>query len=119
MRIKKALLVVEPGKDFLDRAFSALSRPPKKATNVIVISFPSFEALGRVVTGARLELLRAIRLKKPGSIQELARIVKRDVKNVYQDVKLLSEIGLINLKSAGPRKAAVPQSKFTEIIFAA
>jgi len=36
------------------------------------------ETLGRVITGARLELLNSIRLKKPKSIQELARAVGRD-----------------------------------------
>jgi predicted transcriptional regulator len=54
---------------------------------MVIISFPDFETLGRVITGARLELLSAIRAHKPKSIQELARILKRDFKNVHQDVR--------------------------------
>ncbi|MBI4127911.1 MAG: hypothetical protein HY459_02470 [Parcubacteria group bacterium] len=83
------------------------------------MSFPSFEILGKVVTGARLELLTAIRAYKPKSIQALSRFVKRDFKNVYQDVKLLAEYGLIELKESGARKAALPIAKFTELLIAA
>jgi predicted transcriptional regulator len=45
-----------------------------------IISFPDFETLGRVITGARLQLLRTIRIEKPKSIQELARMVERDLR---------------------------------------
>lgn len=43
---------------------------------------------------SRLELLSVIRKEKPKSIQEFSRILKRDFKNVYQDVKALAEFGL-------------------------
>lgn len=69
--------------------------------------------------GARLELLHAIRINKPRSIQELSKIVERDFKNVYQDVKLLAEYGLIELKEAGPRKASTPKANFSELVLAA
>lgn len=119
MSNKKVLLVVESSRKALGRAFLALERKPKKNKNITIISFPDFETLGRVITGARLELLNNIRLMKPRSIQELARLVKRDFKNVYQDVKLLAEFGLIELKEAGPRKSAEPLAKYSEIILAA
>ncbi|MFN8790560.1 MAG: hypothetical protein ACK5Y2_03790 [Bdellovibrionales bacterium] len=119
MKNKKVLLVVEPSKEAMRRAFSELKRPEKKYKDVAIISFPDFETLGKVITGARLELLNNIRLLKPRSIQELARFVKRDFKNVYQDVKLLAEFGLIELKEAGPRKSAEPLAKYSEIILAA
>lgn len=85
---------------------------------MLIISFPDFESLGRVITGARLELLQAIRIHKPKSIQELAKVVERDFKNVYQDVKLLAEYGLIELKEAGPRKASKPEANFSELVLA-
>lgn len=84
-----------------------------------IISFPDFETLGRVITGARIELLITIRAYKPRSIQELARIVKRDFKNVYDDVKLLAEFGLIELKEKGPRRASAPKAPFSELVLAA
>ena len=46
-------------------------------------------------------------MKRPSSINELARIVKRDVKNVADDVKYLEQIGLIEKKKTKSRIAPV------------
>ncbi len=119
MKTKKVVLLVEPTKSAVDRAFSVLKKPSKKYAGMEIISFPDFETLGRVITGARLELLSAIRRQKPKSIQELARLVARDFKNVYQDVKLLAQFGLIDLIEDGPRRSASPVAKFSEIVLAA
>lgn len=72
-----------------------------------------------MITGARLELLAAIRIQKPSSIQELARMLKRDFKNVYTDVKLLTEYGMIELKESGARKPTLPLAKDSEFLIAA
>lgn len=119
MKGKKVLLLVEPQKEAMDRAFSSLKKPTKQFAGMVIISFPDFETLGKVITGARLELLKAIRVHKPKSIQELARVMKRDFKNVYQDVRLLADVGLIELKESGPRKASKPEAKYSEIVLAA
>lgn len=120
MKIRKALLLVES----TDRAFARFSDVLKNSSKksykgYVILSFPSFEVLGKVITGARLELLSVIRKAKPKSIQELARISKRDFKNVYQDVKLLTQYGLIELKETGPRKSTTPVSKYSEFLIAA
>lgn len=52
----------------------------------------------KALTPKRLELLHLIKTKKPSSINELARIAKRDVKNVADDLKYLEQIGLIETK---------------------
>lgn len=119
MKTRRVMLVVEPQKKAMDRAFHVLAKPTKKFAGTEIISFPDFETLGKVITGARVEVLNVIRQQKPKSIQELARMVKRDFKNVYQDVQLLKEFGLIELQESEPRRAAVPLSKFTELILAA
>ncbi len=117
---KRALLVVESTSKAFKRFADVLKAPAKtKYKDCIVLSFPSFETLGKVITGARLELLASIREYKPKSIQELARLVERDFKNVYQDVKLLAEYGLIELKESGARKASHPVAKFSEFLIAA
>ncbi|MGK5085832.1 hypothetical protein WDW37_21290 [Bdellovibrionota bacterium FG-1] len=118
MKLKRVMLVVESQKKAMDRAFNVLAKPSRKFSGTAIISFPDFETLGRVITGARIELLNVIRLQKPKSIQELARMVKRNFKNVHQDVQLLKEFGLIELKN-GPRRSAAPQAKFKELILAA
>ncbi len=62
------------------------------------VYFTNLDAFRKALTQKRLELLHAIRLEKPVSIQHLARIVQRGIKNVSTDVKYLSQIGLIELK---------------------
>jgi len=54
------------------------------------VYFTSFEAFRKALTLKRLELLRLIKIKKPSSINEFARIAKRDVKNITDDVKYLA-----------------------------
>jgi len=56
MKGKKVLLIVEPQKEAINRVFSTLKRPTKKYVGMEIISFPDFETLGRVITGARIEL---------------------------------------------------------------
>ena len=119
MKSKKVLLIVETTKQGMDRPFSAIAKPSKKFAGMAVISFPVYETLGSVITGARIELISVIRTKKPSSIQELARFVERDYKNVYQDVKLLAQFGLIELKEQGARKSATPVAKYSELVLAA
>lgn len=119
MKKRKVVLRVESTKASFDRAFSALARPSKKHAGTEYIAFPDYETLGRVITGARIQLINVIRAQKPISIQELARMVDRDFKNVYQDVKLLAQFGLIELKEQGPRKAAAPVAKYSELVLAA
>ncbi len=62
------------------------------------IYFTSFEALRKALTPKRLELLHVIKTQKPQSINELARMAKRDLKNVADDLKYLEKIGLIETK---------------------
>ncbi|OFZ46212.1 MAG: hypothetical protein A2381_11370 [Bdellovibrionales bacterium RIFOXYB1_FULL_37_110] len=84
MKMNKALLIVEPTKDAFARFASVLKHPNRaKYKGYTIISFPSFKTLGKVIIGARLELLSIIRIQKPSSIQELARMVERDFKNVH------------------------------------
>jgi Predicted transcriptional regulator len=69
------------------------------------ISFDSPETLFRQLTTKRWELVRVLQKERPMSIRGLARLLKRDVKNVHADVKALREIGLIEKEG---RKIGVP-----------
>ena len=70
--------------------------------------FTSAEALRRFLTPKRVDLIRLIRQQKPVSIHELATLAHRDFKRVYEDVKALAEIGLIDLARDGGRKITPP-----------
>lgn len=65
--------------------------------------FESLEAVRNFLTEKRLGLWRIIRDKEPKSLTELARLVKRDYKDVHQDVSILVEVGLVDLRK--PKKA--------------
>ena len=80
------------------------------------IYFENIDALRSVLTDKRLEVLRAIRKHKPGSIYELAKILGRDLKNVNDDVKLLADLGFVKLeKIKTDRKRTVPTVDYGKI----
>ena len=119
MKIKRAFLLVEPTKKAFDRVFRVLSRRSKKYVGTTIISFPDYETLGKAISAARIELLNVIRTQRPKSIQHLAKLVKRDFKNVYTDVKFLQEFGLIDLEERGARCSSIHKEKVEELILAA
>jgi predicted transcriptional regulator len=73
------------------------------------VNFVSLEAMRKVLTPKRLELIHTIREQHPQSVYELAQMAKRDLKNVQQDIGLLSRIGLVSLgKRSSAREPVVP-----------
>jgi predicted transcriptional regulator len=66
--------------------------------------FTSPEALRRFLTPKKLELIRLIRKRHPNSINELAALAHRDFKRVCQDIRSLTDAGLVDLTKNGGRK---------------
>ncbi|MDN5943061.1 MAG: hypothetical protein L0H94_14365, partial [Nitrospira sp.] len=62
------------------------------------VYFVSVEAMRRVLTPSRLTLLHLIRARHPRSIAALAKLIRRDFKNVHADLKLLADLGLVHLE---------------------
>jgi predicted transcriptional regulator len=82
------------------------------------IYFTSIEAARNLLTPNRLALLSAIRTKRPSSIYELARLVRRDLKNVQSDLQLLQRYGVVRMArghGTGKRKIRTPTTPFSEI----
>jgi predicted transcriptional regulator len=65
------------------------------------IFFKDERALFKVLTPKRCELLRYVHDHGKTAILALAKQLKRDYRNVYQDVKELSQAGLIVKNTAG------------------
>jgi len=109
MRVKKIKIGIKDLKtalrDFAGKA-EAVERG-EKVKKETGLYFTSFEAFRKALTPKRLELLHMIKLKKPISINELARMAKRDIKNITVDVKYLEQIGLIEKIEVGQRTAPV------------
>ena len=111
MRIKRVVIGIEPLeeglKKFADAAEAARRGISGKRRDGVF--FTSLEAMRRVLTPRRLELLHLIREHAPGSVYKLAGICKRELANVQDDVSLLARIGLVTLRRVNaPRRRVIP-----------
>jgi len=59
------------------------------------VAFESWQALVRVLTAKRLELLRYVRRNSVASVRALAKAINRDYSNVHADVQALTAAGLL------------------------
>jgi predicted transcriptional regulator len=102
-------------KDFKEAYYAAARRlpfEPRKGTY-----FTSLDAARNFLTPKRLEILHAIKEKKPQSIYELAKCTDRSFSSVSKDVEILEKHGLIKLSpiKKSPRKALRPQAPYDAI----
>jgi len=80
------------------------------------IFFESIDDMRAVLTNNRLMILKAIRENNPKSVYELSKVLRRNLKNVNQDLKLLEEIGLVTLeKTKADRKSIIPHVDYAKI----
>ncbi len=77
------------------------------------VYFTNIEAFRRAITPRRLELLNIIKTARPASINQLASLARRNIKNVAEDIKLLAQVGLLETKEVQNR--IVPQVDYDEI----
>ena len=82
----------------LDRFERSWARAAKTGTRgaEVRLTFESLPLLLRNLTPARWALLEGLKRHGPLSINELARRLKRDYKNVHTDVSRLIELGLVD-----------------------
>ena len=65
------------------------------------LAFESWDALARVLTGKRMELLRYVRRHRVTSVRALANALGRDYSNVHSDVQALRAAGLLDASDGG------------------
>jgi predicted transcriptional regulator len=119
MKVRNITVGIKPLEDGLGE-FSRVvrsiqhGRPPKKMSEGV--SFVSLEAMRKVLTPKRFALLHAIRDRRPESVYELAQLLKRDIKNVQDDVAMLARIGLLSLNhSRSARRRVVPRVEYDRL----
>ncbi len=71
------------------------------------VSVGSIEELNHILTPQRKRLLDIVRRHKPSSIRELAKMLDRDYKNVYDDVVFLEKVGFLRLERKGRKLVPV------------
>ena len=69
-----------------------------------------------LLTSKRIQLLYQLAITRVESISDLARKARRNVKNVYQDLQVLSKLGFVKLSKRKGR-AVIPESLVKEIAF--
>ena len=67
------------------------------------LAFESWDALARVLTGKRMELLRYVHKCPAASVRALAKALGRDYSNVHADVQALTAAGLLETRDGGLR----------------
>lgn len=100
MKLKQVKITVknrtQASKNFAEVLYRA--RKGEDITPHYEVSFENIEALRKVLTEKRLELLHVIKEQNPDSIYELAQLVDRDINSVKDDIHVLEELGLISLE---------------------
>jgi hypothetical protein len=69
-----------------------------------------------LLTPKRIELLYKLAILRVDSINDLAQRVKRNVKNVYEDLRVLNKLGFVKLSKRRGR-ALIPETLVKEIAF--
>ena len=77
------------------------------ADSTPTLSFISYDDLMETLTPRVLDLIEAIRREEPASINETARVVDRDVKNVHEELSRLARLGIIFFEKDGQSKRPV------------
>jgi predicted transcriptional regulator len=114
MKLKKVKIVIQSLADLKEEWKDALKGKVRGIEKKGSITFLSVETVAKVFSQPRLEILATILKDHPKSIYALAKLVDRDFKNVHADVKLLAEVGLLELKTSGKKRSAVmPVAKYS------
>lgn len=73
-------------------------------------NFEGLLLLRKLLSNEKARILHVIKSKKPDSIYELAKIIKRDFKSVSDDVKFLEKFGFLDLiaEKSGKRERLKP-----------
>jgi len=67
------------------------------------LAFESWDALARMLTGKRMELLHYVRRHEVASVRALAKALGRDYSNVHADVQALAAAVLLDTTDGGLR----------------
>lgn len=118
MKVKNVKIGIRSLEEALKEAGDVMEKLSKgeKVKRQSGIYFENLEAMRRVLTEKRLEILHTIKKESPSSIYGLAKILHRDVNNVTDDLNYLKELGLVHLRQKKEgRKETVPTVDYDKI----
>ena len=110
LRAESTLVVtVKSSSEFHDNVTDGIEaiRQGNAADSTPTLSFTSYDDLMETLTPRVLDLIEAIRREEPASINETARVVDRDVKNVHEELSRLARLGIIFFEKDGQSKRPI------------
>ena len=107
--------MIEKSGDTKKRWEKALSGKVQNKSQGNTIICSDLKIAEKVFSEPRLEILKTIVIEHPTSIKQLAKLLQRDFKNVYNDVIFLSDLGLVELVEHGTRKSLMPIPKYESL----
>ena len=120
MRVKNVIIGIKSLEEVLDEAkgvMKRLEKGEKVRKKKPGIYFKDLGTMRKAITEGKLKIIRLIKEKHPGSVYELAKMLKRDPKNVANDVIYLHELGLIELKKTKDGRAKnTPSVNYDKIL---
>lgn len=119
MRVKNIKISIKSDKELFEEIKKVTEKleSGEKVKKHEGISFDNLETMRKILTEGRIKILKTIKKDNPGSIYELAKMLYRDTKNTFDDVKFLSEMGLIELrKTKNGREKTIPMVKYDKIL---
>ncbi|MGA2468920.1 MAG: ArsR family transcriptional regulator [Thermodesulfobacteriota bacterium] len=119
MKVKNIRMAIKSENELFDEVKEVWGKLEggEKVKKHEAIYFESLDAMRRVLTEERLRILKVIRKEHPASIYELAKILKRDLKNTFNDVQFLVQAGLVDLKKTKDvREKTTPLVNYDKIL---
>ena len=100
---------MNPSSEFHDDVTDAIETLERgdPADSAPTLAFASYDDLMATLTPRVLGLIEAVRREGPASINETARVVDRDVKNVHEELSRLARLGIILFEEDGQSKRPV------------
>ena len=96
---------IKTANEFFD-LMEELARNPKllKKMPSKMIFAENYDILNKILSPKRLELIRTINKNERISVTELAKLLKRKQEAISRDIKILKEMGIIDIKRVGNKK---------------
>ncbi len=119
MRVKNIKVAIKGENELLNEVKEVWGKLEKgeKIKKHEAIYFESLDAMRRILTEERLRILKVIKKDHPASIYELSKMLKRDVKNTFDDVQFLAQAGLVELKKTKDvREKTTPRVNYDKIL---
>ena len=121
MKVKTVRVEIKSLEDTLAEARSVMEAITKGETvkpKGYAVVFPDWKTMRKVLSERRLELLKAVRKHRPASVYELARILNRNLRSVQQDVRVLSDLGFLELEKTpqGKRDRLTPKVNYDKVV---